>query len=899
MQKVLKLNFFVLISFCWIFNINAQITLTHNSCEVVQTNIHSCTSSNIYWSRTFTLEEFGIDSDDEFIINKGQFAIVNTSWIPTGQFRIYAIDDDFPSSFSESNLIGESQEVDLPWNINDTPEIITIDFETPIMVPAGTLRILVEVKKGMGGIGSPSSVAFIAGSLEDNDLSWQRYCISNATPINGFVTATDMGYPNANFYINVTGSKNSTNDPFTLNFTNDCTNTLVEFHLNNENNINTVQWDFGDAPSSPNNNSDLISPQHDFSSPGQYAITATIQHTDGSTFVLNETISVAEPPIAYPIENLEGCESVSGSGISSNFDTSNVESQVTNGQTAVVVSYFDQNGNQLPSPLPNPFTNTQPNSQTITARVSNSSDLCCYTETSFNLTVIPIPNINQVEDIHACNTQIGGFSEFSLENIPNDLINGQTNLTVALYNSNNTLISPQDYTNFLNLTPYQDYVIALVTDTITNCSSEIIINLIINDNPVINQPQTIFGCDDNNDGISEYFDTTNLESEILNGQVGMTVDYFDENGIQLPSPLPNPITNSNPFNDIITIRVTNNNTTCFSETTLQLQTITQPNINQPNNLFGCDLGNGYSEFDTTDIQNQIIENQTGLTIQYFDSNFNPLPSPLPASFQNTEPYSQTIHIRVEDSSNPICFAETSFELIVNDLPEINLENEYLICDLEPSFSLTTNPNFNSFNWSYEDGTLMSDSYLAVLTEEGGYILTVTQFENGVLCENSFSFNVIRSELPEILQVNYGELGNNYIEIIASGDGNFEYSIDGVNYQESNYFSNLPGGTYEVSVRDQDGCGEDSKTVSIIDYPKFFTPNNDGDNDFWQIAGIRQFPNSKILIFDRYGKLLTQLSSNDIGWDGSYKDEKMATNDYWFRADLGNGHFFTGHFALKR
>jgi gliding motility-associated-like protein len=316
-------------------------------------------------------------------------------------------------------------------------------------------------------------------------------------------------------------------------------------------------------------------------------------------------------------------------------------------------------------------------------------------------------------------------------------------------------------------------------------------------------------------------------------------------------------------------------------------------------LYACDQGNGYAEFDTSHIEQELIGNQTGLTIQYFDSDNNPLPSPLPILFQNTEPFSQTISIRVEDVSNPICYSETSFDLIVNELPIINLEDEYFICNLEPSIILNVNSGYNSYNWFFEDGTLISTTNNGEITEEGNYTLTVTQIENGITCENSFDFTLIRSVLPEIQQINYGELGNNYIEIIASGDGNLEYSIDGTNYQDNNYFSNIQGGTYTVFLRDKNGCGQDSEEVTVIDYPKFFTPNDDGYNDFWQIKGIVNFPNSETLIFDRYGKLLARITSNNLGWNGIYNGKQMMSNDYWFRTDLGNGRTFTGHFSLKR
>ena len=45
-------------------------------------------------------------------------------------------------------------------------------------------------------------------------------------------------------------------------------------------------------------------------------------------------------------------------------------------------------------------------------------------------------------------------------------------------------------------------------------------------------------------------------------------------------------------------------------------------------------------------------------------------------------------------------------------------------------------------------------------------------------------------------------------------GDYEYSIDGVNYQQGNVFSNLTDGTYILSIRDSNGC-EGSVSVEIL------------------------------------------------------------------------------------
>ncbi|VAV85031.1 hypothetical protein MNBD_BACTEROID02-921, partial [hydrothermal vent metagenome] len=105
--------------------------------------------------------------------------------------------------------------------------------------------------------------------------------------------------------------------------------------------------------------------------------------------------------------------------------------------------------------------------------------------------------------------------------------------------------------------------------------------------------------------------------------------------------------------------------------------------------------------------------------------------------------------------------------------------------------------------------------------------------------------------------------------------------------------------YNVFVRDKEGCGKDSSEVTLLDYPKFFTPNNDGYNDFWQIRGISKYPTSEIFIFDRYGKLLKQLSPTEQGWDGSFIGKQMMSTDYWFTVKLNNGRTFQGHFTLKK
>jgi hypothetical protein len=77
------------------------------------------------------------------------------------------------------------------------------------------------------------------------------------------------------------------------------------------------------------------------------------------------------------------------------------------------------------------------------------------------------------------------------------------------------------------------------------------------------------------------------------------------------------------------------------------------------------------------------------------------------------------------------------------LPKINLE-KYFLCDLEPSLKIATDLTFDSWEWTYEDNSVISNSFEVNLIDAGIYTLRVTKINNGISCENSFSFSSINS-----------------------------------------------------------------------------------------------------------------------------------------------------------
>jgi gliding motility-associated-like protein len=253
-------------------------------------------------------------------------------------------------------------------------------------------------------------------------------------------------------------------------------------------------------------------------------------------------------------------------------------------------------------------------------------------------------------------------------------------------------------------------------------------------------------------------------------------------------------------------------------------------------------------------------------------------------------------------SNGVCQdVSAQVEVLINELSNPGTNGVLSICSLGVSTDLFTllgdNPDSGG-TWSpmLASGTGIYDPQTDA---QGTYRYTI----NDGLCGSVSS--EVTVELFDTFEISDFEIQitdfetNNTATIIISETGEYEYSLDDTVFQSSNTFFDLRGGDYTIYARQIDGCGRLEYEFSVLGYPKFFTPNNDGINDFWQIRGIQNFPNSETMIFDRYGKLLVTILPNDQGWNGIYNGKTMLTNDYWFRTDLGNGKSLSGHFTLKR
>lgn len=87
------------------------------------------------------------------------------------------------------------------------------------------------------------------------------------------------------------------------------------------------------------------------------------------------------------------------------------------------------------------------------------------------------------------------------------------------------------------------------------------------------------------------------------------------------------------------------------------------------------------------------------------------------------------------------------------------------------------------------------------------------------------------------------------------------------------------------------------------FSNFFTPNQDGYNDYWKINWFNPTEFSEVSIFDRYGKLIKVINGIQDSWDGKFNSNDLYSSDYWFKfiyTDCnGNKKEYQSHFSLKR
>jgi len=342
---------------------------------------------------------------------------------------------------------------------------------------------------------------------------------------------------------------------------------------------------------------------------------------------------------------------------------------------------------------------------------------------------------------------------------------------------------------------------------------------------------------------------------------------------------------------------------CFNVVTQWFNVVELPSIREaqkPTDLIQCAEPGEVSTvvFHLTDKDVEILgplySSMYGITYYASEIEAEAGENPLPEYYTNLF-NGQEIFARLENVFVPACHALTSFKLVVGEIQEPVIRTFGTICN-QGKLSLTAAPGYDDYIWSTGETTRT-----IYVTEPGNYKVEVRKNYGNVYCPGFAEVDVKQSFTPQITKIVTEDwtLDENMITVLTDDESGYEYSIDGINYQEDKVFTGMKPGVYTVHVKDIDGCGEITQEVVLLNYPNYFTPNGDGEHDRWHIKHSFKEPNFTVAIFDRYGKLLTTLQSNSEGWDGTLNGIQLPSTDYWFVVNRQDGRELRGHFAMMR
>ncbi|WP_075343637.1 T9SS type B sorting domain-containing protein [Tenacibaculum agarivorans] len=579
---------------------------------------------------------------------------------------------------------------------------------------------------------------------------------------------------------------------------------------------------------------------------------------------------------------------------------------------------------------------------------------------------LPTPTPYEVCDDNASGSDIDGISSnFILSTKDAEILNSlsplqyrvsyHSTLTGAQTNSASDIINKN--LPYRNTTPLEEKIYITVesinnpkcfifSDDTSTSSTFKPLRLIVNPLPVIaNNPVEIEQCDSDGD-LRSIINLTQAQISISNNHFNESFKYYpsETDAIAGTMEITNPIQHIANNGDSVWVR-TISNKGCYRISRLNITIAFASDVSYNQTFTSCDdfldaTGNntidnndrdGISNFDLSPAIDAIkllfnTSVRKNLEILLFESSedrdavIHPIPDT--NKYRNTNIPAltpQPIFVKIINKINNNCTGLGTFNIHVLPLPEFNILTPQTLCLNSPSISLEIeNPDdLYQYEWIKNgNSSSLGNNEQLQITEGGEYIVTATNTITN--CKRSKTVIVNESIIATITPSDItiiDDSDNNTININNTnnnlGIGDYEFALQDENaqiiidFQDAPIFENLEGGIYTILVRDKNNCGTAKLDVSVLEFPKYFTPNNDGVNDTWTIKGVSSvfYPNSTITIFDRFGKIMTSLGIDDQGWNGLFNGKLSSPTDYWFNIELidrnGNKINRRGHFSLLR
>ncbi|HUH29579.1 choice-of-anchor L domain-containing protein [Gelidibacter sp.] len=390
------------------------------------------------------------------------------------------------------------------------------------------------------------------------------------------------------------------------------------------------------------------------------------------------------PQILTPTD-LIACEEISQNGLTSIY-LNEKDDEITNGQAHLIVGYYhtqsdaDQDINAIASPY-----NNQSRTETLYVRVSNVETGCAST-TTLNLIVLDKPIINNGDHfLDACDPEHDGFSQFNLNDITPDILNGLTGVSVTFHeiyedalSGTNAIPDPSAYRNIKQ--SFQTLFIRVV-DNESGCASitsfEVHANLLLTGTRIKD-----FSICDVKEGDIPSFDLNNMAEVIINDLPDVTITFYEtiEDQTNQSNAL-NPAFPYLPTSFPKTLYITLRNSQCTE--TSEIQLLMNPVVDFPSigAVTYCDTDqDGLTTIDLSSFSSAIANGEDGYNVRYFetqedaDKNRNALPNFYTNTVNPLRLYTRTT------SKATGCSDIKNFEITVLPAPETHTPKDIVICD---------------------------------------------------------------------------------------------------------------------------------------------------------------------------------------------------------------------------
>ncbi|RLJ61133.1 gliding motility-associated-like protein [Lacinutrix venerupis] len=429
------------------------------------------------------------------------------------------------------------------------------------------------------------------------------------------------------------------------------------------------------------NNSNSVTTINNSLNPETIYIRA-IDNNTGCVYMSSVQLIVNSFPTISEPSNIEICSNSSGDAMLTNSDL-----EITNNNPNYSVTYHysqidaDNGANEISSP----YTPSNTTEQLFVRVLDTTTGCVAFT----NITVegLESPNINnETQQINACEQDDDGFEIFDLTSVINNVLQGETNVTVTyhvtLEDANSGENPINDPTQFQNTTPDLQTVFIRVDNDNNSCYDIVSVELHTNILETGTNIRNFGACDEAPDDGNATFDLTAITDVIANGLPDITITYYETEEDLL--------NNTNPIDDSVDYEVLNSfqqlyllieNPDCNNDTEILLNVNASVTILNNNPVTYCD-----TDDDTlTSVELSTFDSivNVGITepiVSYFETeaDANANTNSLPPFYNNTaNPF--TVYVRVIDGSSG-CYDVKPLQIEVLPAPSINSNPEFVICD---------------------------------------------------------------------------------------------------------------------------------------------------------------------------------------------------------------------------